>query len=87
MNNIFKRKVTNQANTKKWKDIHKWEKNKQPRKETVANLRLGTRHECLAAYLEKVGVYQSRECTIYQMPGSVMDEIICLIVLNLIKIQ
>ena len=40
----------------------------------VANFRLKTGHDCLAAHLRKIGIYESSECTICQMPYSTMDE-------------
>jgi len=46
----------------------------KPRKEAVANFRLKTVHDCLAAHLRKCGIYESSECTICQMPNSTTDE-------------
>jgi head-tail adaptor len=47
------------AATKKWRDIYKiWAEYKdKPRKETVANFRLKTGHNCLAAHLRNIGIY------------------------------
>jgi hypothetical protein len=53
------------AATKKWRDIHKIcaEYKGKPRKEAVANFRLETGRDCLAAHLRKTGIYESGECT------------------------
>jgi len=47
------------AATKKWRDIQKiWAEYKsKPRKEAIANFRLKTGHDGLAANLRKIGVY------------------------------
>ena len=49
------------AATKKWRDIQKiWAEYKdKPRKETIANFRFKTGHDCLAADLRKIGIYES----------------------------
>ena len=46
----------------------------KPRKEAVANFRLKTGHDCLAAHLRKTGICESSECTICQKPNSTTDE-------------
>jgi hypothetical protein len=48
------------AAAKKWRDIHKiWAEYKgKPRKEVVVNFRLKTGHDCLAAHLSKIGIYE-----------------------------
>jgi len=71
------------ATTKKWRDIHKiWAEYKgKPKKEALANFRLKTGHDCLAVHLRKNGIYESRECTICQMPRSTMARNICYIAL------
>jgi len=46
----------------------------KPRKEVVANFTLKTVHDCLAAHLRKIDVYESSECTICHMLNSTMDE-------------
>jgi hypothetical protein len=72
----YKKEANELAATKKWRDIHKiWAEYKgKARKEAVGNFRLKTGHDCLAAHLRKTGIYESSECTICQMPNSVMDE-------------
>jgi hypothetical protein len=40
----------------------------------VANFRLKTKHDCLAAHLRKIGIHESSEFTVCQMPNSTMDE-------------
>ena len=40
----------------------------------VANFRLKKGHDCLAARVRKIGIYESSECTIRQIPNSNMDE-------------
>jgi hypothetical protein len=68
----YKQEAGEMAATKKWRDIHNiWEEHKgKLRKEVVANFRLNTGYDCLAAHLRKTGVYESSECTICQMPNS-----------------
>ena len=72
----YKQDANELGTTKKWRDVHKiWAEYKdKPRKEAVANFRLKTGHDCLAAHVRKIGIYESRECTICQMPNSTMDE-------------
>ena len=62
--------------TKKWRDSHKiWAEYKDKlRKEAVANFRLKTGHDCLAAHLRITDIYESSDCTICQMPNSTTDE-------------
>jgi hypothetical protein len=42
----------------------------KPKKEVVENFRLKTGHGYVAAHIRKVGIYESSECTICQMPNS-----------------
>jgi len=72
----YKQEADELAATKKWRDIHKiWAEYKDKlRKEVVANFRLKKGHECLATHLKKIGIYESSECTIFQIPNSSMDE-------------
>jgi len=72
----FKQEANELAATKKQIDIHKiWAEYKgKPRKEVVANFRLKTGHDRLAAHLRKIGIYESSECTICQMPNSTMNK-------------
>ena len=72
----FKQEANKLTATKKQRDIHKiWaEYEGKPRKEAVANFRLKTGHECLAAHLRKNGIYESSECTICKMPNSTIDK-------------
>jgi hypothetical protein len=72
----YKQDAGELAATKKWRDIHKiWaEYEDKPMKEAVANIRLKTGHDCLAAHLRNISIYESSECTICQMPNSTMDE-------------
>jgi head-tail adaptor len=62
----YKQEANELTTTKKWRDNHKiWAEYKgKPRKEAVANFRLRTGHDCLAAHLRKTGIYESSECTI-----------------------
>jgi hypothetical protein len=64
--------------TKKGRDIQEiWTKYKDKhRKVAVANFRLQTGHDCLAAHLRMTGICDSSDCTIRQMPNSAMDEYI-----------
>jgi ribonuclease HI len=68
--------LSRQAGCNKEMDNHKiWAEYKgKPRKEAVANFRLKTGHDCLAAHLRKIGIYESSESTFCQMPNSTMDE-------------
>ena len=70
----YKQEANELAATKKWRDIHKiWAEYKgKPRKEAVASFRLKTGHDCLAAHLRKIGIYESSGCPICQMPNSTM---------------
>jgi len=72
----YKQEADKLAATKKWRDIHKiWAEYKgKPMKEAVANIRLKTNHDCLGAHLRKIGIYESTECAICQMPNSTMEE-------------
>jgi len=74
--NKYKQVADELATTKKWREIHKiWVEYKgKPRNEAVANFRLKTGHDCLAAHLERIGIYESSECTVCQIPNSTMDE-------------
>jgi len=71
----------------KRRDIHKiWAEYKgKCRKETVTNFRLKIGHDCLAANIRKIGIYESSECKICQMPNSIMDAEHLLIALNVIQ--
>ena len=71
-----KQEADEMAATKKQRDIYKiWAEYKdKPRKETVANFRLKTGHNCLDAHLRNIGIYESSEGTICQMPNSTTDE-------------
>ena len=72
----YKQEANELDATKKWTDIYKsWLEYKgKPRKYVVANFRLKTGRDCLEDHLRKIGVYESSECTEYQMPDSTMDE-------------
>jgi hypothetical protein len=72
----YKQEADELGTAKKWRDIHKiWAEYKgKPRKEAVANYRLNPGHECLEAHLRKIGLYESSECIICQIPNSTMDE-------------
>jgi hypothetical protein len=65
-----KQEANELAATKEWRDIFKiWAEYKgKHRKEAVANFGLKTGHECLAVHLRKIGIYESNECTVCQMP-------------------
>jgi hypothetical protein len=82
----YKHEADELAATKTWRDIHKiWAEYKgKPRTEAVANFRLKTGHNCLAAHLRKNGIYESSGCTICQMRNSTTDSNICYLILNLI---
>ena len=64
------------ATTKKWRESHKIraEYKDKPRMEVVANFRLKTGHECLAAHLRNIGIYEFSDGTICQMSNFTMDE-------------
>ena len=51
-----------------------WDKNRyKPRKDAVAAVRLETGHDCLAAYLHRIKLHHTAECTICKNPGTTMD--------------
>jgi hypothetical protein len=56
----YKQEANKLAATKKWRNIHKiWAEYKdKPRKEVVVNFRLKRGHDCLAAHLSKIGIYE-----------------------------
>jgi len=73
----YKQEADKLAATKNWSDIHEnWaEYEGKLRKEVEANFRLKTGHYCPeAAHLRKIGIYESSQCTICQIPNSNMDE-------------
>jgi len=72
----YKQETDELAATKKWRDNHKiWAAHKgKPRKEVVANFRLNTGYNCLAARIRKLRIHESSECTISHMSNSTMDE-------------
>jgi len=72
----YKQEANELAATKKWRNIHKiWAEYKgKAKKETVPNFRLKTGHDCLAAHLRKIGIYESSVCTICQMSNSTTDK-------------
>jgi hypothetical protein len=72
----YKQEANELAVTKKWRYIHKnWAEYKgKPTKEELANFRLKMGHDCLAAHLRKIGIYESTECTICQLPNSTIDK-------------
>jgi hypothetical protein len=82
----YKQEADELAATKKWRDTHKiWAEYKgKPKKKEVANFRLETGHDCLAAHLRKIGIYmyKSSECKICQMPTPTLMRNICYIGLN-----
>jgi hypothetical protein len=84
LKNLLNRKIATQykqeanelAATKKWTDNHKiWAAHKgKPRKEVVANFRLNTGYDCLAACIRKICIHESSECTICHVSNSATDE-------------
>ena len=71
----WKEEAYQQAKGKKWRKINElWDKNRyKPRKEAMAAIRLETGHDCLAAHLHRIKLYQTAECTICKDLGTTMD--------------
>ena len=52
-----------------------WENNKnKPRRQAVANFRLNTGHDCLAAHLHRIKIFSHKHCTICKQKNSTMDK-------------
>ena len=52
-----------------------WEDNKnKPRKQAVANFRLNTGHDCIAAHLNRIKIFSHNYCTICNMKNTTMDK-------------
>jgi len=52
-----------------------WENNKnKPRKQAVANFRLNTGHDCLAAHLHRIKIFSNNYCTICKLRNTIMDK-------------
>jgi hypothetical protein len=50
-----------------------FDKNK-PRKQPVANFRLNTGHDCLAAHLHRNKIFNHNYCTICKLENTIMDQ-------------
>jgi len=72
----YNQETNKTATTKKWRDIDKIlaEYKGKTKKEVVANFRFKTGRDCLAAHLQKIGIYECSESTICQKANSTMDE-------------
>jgi hypothetical protein len=59
-----------------WQNIKTtWENNKhKPRKHAVANFRLNTDHDCLAAHLHRIKILTHNYCTIFKLNNTTMDK-------------
>jgi hypothetical protein len=52
-----------------------WENNKnKPRKQAVANFRLNTGHDYLAAHLLRIKISNHNYCTILKLKNTIMDK-------------
>jgi hypothetical protein len=52
-----------------------WEHNKnKPRRQAVANFRLNTGHDCLAAHLYRIKIFSHSQCTISKQNNTTMDK-------------
>jgi len=52
-----------------------WENNKnKPRKQAVANFRLNTGHDCLAAHLHRIKILSHNYCTTCKLKNTTMDK-------------
>jgi hypothetical protein len=58
-----------------WQNIKfTWENNKnKPRKQAVANFRLNTGYDCLAAHLHRLKIYSHNHCIICKLKNTTMD--------------
>jgi hypothetical protein len=50
-----------------------WENKNKPRKQAVANFRLNTGHDCLAAHLHRLKIYSHNHCIICKQKNITMD--------------
>jgi len=64
------------SNKTQWQNIKTtWENNKnKPRKQAVANFRLNTDHDCLAAHLHCIKIFRYNYCKICKLKNTIMDK-------------
>jgi hypothetical protein len=72
----FSQEAITSANKTQWKNIKStWENKKnKPRKQAVANFRLNTGHDCLAAHLHCTKIFNHNYCTICKLKNTIMDK-------------
>jgi len=72
----FSQEAIASSNKTQWKNIKTtWENNKnKPRKQAVANFRLNTGHDCLAAHLHHIKIFSYSYCTICKLKNTIMDK-------------
>jgi hypothetical protein len=64
------------SNKTQWQNIKStWKNNKnKPRNHAVANFQLNTGHDCLAAHLHHIKIFNHNYCTICQLVNTIMDK-------------
>ena len=72
----FSQEAIASSSKTQWQNIKStWENNKnKPRKQAVANFRLNTGHNCLAAHLHRIKIFSHNCCTICKVKNTTMDK-------------
>jgi len=72
----FSQEAIASSSKTQWQNIiSTWENNKnKPRKQAVANFRLNTVHDCLAAHLHRINILTHNYCTICKLKNTTMDK-------------
>jgi hypothetical protein len=72
----FSQEAVASSNKTQWQNIKTtWENNKnKPRKQAVANFRLNTGHDCLAAHLHRIKIFNHSYCTICKLKNTIMNK-------------
>jgi hypothetical protein len=72
----FSQEAIASSNKPQWQNIQStWENNKnKPRKQAVANFRLNTGHDCLAAHLRRIKIFNHNYYTICKLENTIMEK-------------
>jgi hypothetical protein len=72
----FFQDTTASSRETQWHNIKfTWENNKnKARRQAVANFRLNTCHDCLAAHLHRINIFGRKYCTICKQKNTTMDK-------------
>jgi len=71
----FSQEAMASSSKTQWQNIKStWENNKNKPKQAVANFRLNTGHDCLAAHLHHIKIFSHNYCTICKLKNTTMDE-------------